>query len=74
MYEFGTQHFTDVTDDVKRSGTRVFVDGKLLGYFKDGKKLVETLRGLRRTNSGIHPHVEFPIIQQTRKDPQKELH
>jgi DNA-directed RNA polymerase subunit B len=57
LYEFGTQHFTDVTDDVKRDGTRVFVDGKLLGYYKDGKKLAETLRELRRTNSGIHPHV-----------------
>jgi len=57
LYEYGTQHFTDVDDDVKRDGTRVFVDGKLLGYFKDGKKLVEILRELRRTNSGIHPHV-----------------
>ena len=57
LYEYGTQHFTDVTDDVKRDGTRVFVDGKLLGYYKDGKKLSESLRELRRTNSGIHPHV-----------------
>jgi len=57
LYEYGTQHFTDVDDDVKRDGTRVFVDGKLLGYFKDGKKLAEILRELRRTNSGIHPHV-----------------
>ena len=57
LYEFGTQHFTDVSDDVKRDGTRVFVDGKLLGYFKDGHKLAETLRELRRTSSGIHPHV-----------------
>ena len=57
LYEYGTQHFTDVTDDVKRDGTRVFVDGKLLGYYKDGKKLSESLRQLRRTNSGIHPHV-----------------
>ena len=57
LYEFGTQHFTDVSDDVKRDGTRVFVDGKLLGYFKDGNKLAVTLRELRRTSSGIHPHV-----------------
>ena len=57
LYEYGTQHFTDVSDDVKRDGTRVFVDGKLLGYYKDGKKLSESLRELRRTNSGIHPHV-----------------
>ncbi len=57
LYEFGTQHFTDVSDDVKRDGTRVFVDGKLLGYFKDGNKLAEILRELRRTSSGIHPHV-----------------
>ena len=57
LYEYGTQHFTDVSDDVKRDGTRVFVDGKLLGYYKDGKKLAESLRELRRTNAGIHPHV-----------------
>ena len=57
LYELGTQHFTDVSDDIKRDGTRVFVDGKLLGYFKDGNKLAETLRRLRRTSLGIHPHV-----------------
>jgi len=27
MYEFGTAHFSDVKDSVKKDGTRIFVDG-----------------------------------------------
>jgi len=68
LYEYGTQHFTDVSDDVKRDGTRVFVDGKLLGYYKDGKKLSESLREERRRNSGIHPHVGISYHEAKNKE------
>ena len=43
-------------EDLKKDGTRIFVDGRLIGYYKDGKELAESIRGLRR-NSKIHPHV-----------------
>jgi len=32
LYELGTDYFTDVKDSVKKAGTRIFVDGKLIGY------------------------------------------
>ena len=56
LYELGTVHFFEAKDDLKKIGARIFVDGRLIGYFKDGRQLTESLRDLRR-NSKIHPHV-----------------
>ena len=60
LYEIGTEYFTDVKDSVKKDGTRIFVDGKLIGYHKDGEKLASSLRELRRTNK-INSHVGISI-------------
>ena len=60
IYELGASHFTEVKDSVKKDGTRIFVDGKLIGYHKDGEKLADSLRQLRRS-SKIHPHVGISI-------------
>ena len=49
LYDLGTVHFSDAKEDVKADGTRIFVDGRLIGYYKDGEKLAESLRELRRT-------------------------
>ncbi|MDX1533842.1 MAG: DNA-directed RNA polymerase subunit B, partial [Nitrosopumilaceae archaeon] len=56
LYDLGTVHFSEAKEDIKTEGTRIFVDGRLIGYYKDGEKLAESLRELRRT-SKIHPHV-----------------
>ena len=56
LFDLGTVHFFDAKDDLKKDATRIFVDGRLIGYFKDGKQLAESLRELRQ-NSKIHPHV-----------------
>jgi len=56
LFDLGTVHFLDAKNDLKKDATRIFVDGRLIGYFKDGKQLAESLRELRR-NSKIHPHV-----------------
>jgi len=60
LYEIGTEYFTDVKDSIKKDGTRVFVDGKLIGYHKDGEKLANSLRELRRSNK-INSHVGISI-------------
>ena len=60
LYEFGTAHFSEVKDLIKKDGARIFVDGKLIGYHKDGEKLANSLRELRRS-SKIHPHVGISI-------------
>ncbi len=56
LYDLGTVHFFDAKEDLKKDGTRIFVDGRLIGYYKDGAELAESVRDLRR-NSKIHPHV-----------------
>ena len=56
IYDLGTVHFSDAKDELKKDATRVFVDGKLIGYYRDGEKLAESLRDLRRS-SKIHPHI-----------------
>ena len=56
LYDLGTVHFFDAKEDLKKDGTRIFVDGRLIGYYKDGEELSESLRDLRR-NSKIHPHI-----------------
>jgi len=73
MYEFGTAHFLDVKDSVKKDGTRIFVDGKLIGYHKDGEKLSNSLRELRRS-SKIHPHVGISIHQPEQEGATKRLY
>lgn len=62
LYDLGVTYVSDAKDDLKKEGTRVFVDGRLIGYFRDGQKLVDSLRDLRR-NYKIHPHVGIFLYQ-----------
>ena len=73
LYEIGTSHFSEVKDSVKKDGTRVFVDGKLIGFHKDGEKLAYSLRELRRS-SKIHPHIGISIHQPEQEDATKRLY
>jgi len=73
LYEIGTVHFTEVKDSVKKDGTRVFVDGKLIGFHKDGEKLADNLRELRRS-SKLHPHIGISIHQPEEENATKRLY
>jgi len=73
LFEIGTAHFLEVKDPVKKDGTRVFVDGKLIGYHKDGEKLSGSLRELRRT-SKIHPHIGISFDQPEQEGSTKRLY
>jgi len=73
LYEIGTSHFSEVKDLVKKDGTRVFVDGKLIGFHKDGEKLAYSLRELRRS-SKIHPHIGISIHQPEEENATKRLY
>jgi len=73
LYEIGTAHFTEVKDSVKKNGTRVFVDGKLIGFHKDGEKLAYSLRELRRS-SKLHPHIGISIHQPEEENATKRLY
>jgi DNA-directed RNA polymerase subunit B len=56
LYELGVQHVDEANENIRRIGSRVFVDGKLIGYAEDGQNTSDTLRSLRRSGK-IHPHV-----------------
>ena len=73
LYEIGISHFSEVKDSVKKDGTRVFVDGKLIGFHKDGEKLVYSLREQRRS-SKIHPHIGISIHQPEEENATKRLY
>ena len=73
LYELGVIYFLDAKDELKRDGTRIFVDGRLIGYSKDGQKLASSLRELRR-NSKIPPHVGISLHQSDIKGSTKRFY
>jgi DNA-directed RNA polymerase subunit B len=73
LYDLGVTYVSDAKDDLKKEGTRVFVDGRLIGYYKDGQKLVDSLRELRR-NYKIHPHVGIFLYQSSVEGSTKRLY
>jgi len=62
LYNSGVNDLITATNDMKKDGTRIFVDGKLIGFHKNGEKLTEVLRDLRRT-AKLHPHVGVSIYE-----------
>ena len=55
IYELGAVQF-DEAGELRRDGVRIFVDGKLIGYHKDGQDMAESLRDLRR-HEKIQSHI-----------------
>ena len=62
LYDLGVTYVSDAKDELKKDGARIFVDGRLIGYYKDGQKLADSLREFRR-NSKIHPHIGIFLYQ-----------
>ena len=58
--DLGVADFLDVNNSVKKTGARIFLDGKFIGYFSDGEELVSSLRELRRNNK-INSHVGISL-------------
>jgi len=56
LFEHGVVYYQDASDELKREGSKVFVDGRLIGFIKDGEVLVNKLRSLRRSGK-LHPHI-----------------
>ena len=62
LFDLGVSDLITTNNLIKKDGARIFVDGKLIGFHKDGTKLVDELRTLRRS-SKIHPHIGISIHQ-----------
>jgi DNA-directed RNA polymerase subunit B len=56
LFELGVEHIDEAKEPLKKIGTRIFVDGQLIGYAEDGEHLAHTLRTMRRAGK-IYPHV-----------------
>src|SRR5919107_793727 len=73
LYELGIQSVDDVDQALRKSGTRVFVDGRLIGYIERGEHLVDTLRSMRRSGK-IHPHVGIYLYSSQNAKATKRLY
>ena len=73
LYELGIQGVDDVDPAMRKSGTRVFVDGRLIGYIEKGEHLADTLRSMRRSGK-IHPHVGIYLYSSQNPHATKRLY
>src|SRR5881296_1370528 len=73
LYELGVQNVEEADEDLRESGTRVFVDGRLIGYVEKGEHLADTLRSMRRSGK-IHPHVGIYLYSSQNESATKRLY
>ncbi len=73
LYDLGVTYVSEAKDELKKDGARIFVDGRLIGYYKDGQKLADSLRELRR-NFKIHPHIGIFLYQSNIEGSTKRLY
>ncbi len=58
LYDLGVKPFKEAEDKLKTDGCRVFVEGRFVGFIKDGEALARSFRKLRREGQ-IHPHASI---------------
>ena len=73
LYELGVQHVDEANDKLRNIGSRIFVDGRLIGYGEDGQYLSNTLRMMRRSGK-IHPHVGIYLYSSMNENATKRLY
>ncbi len=73
LYELGVQNVEDADKDLRQDGTRVFVDGRLIGYVEKGDNLADTLRSMRRSGK-IHSHVGIYLYSSQNDKATKRLY
>lgn len=73
LYELGAHPVEEASDMLRRNGTRIFVDGRLIGYYDNGQYLTDTLRNLRRSGK-IHAHVGIYYYSNENENATKRLY
>jgi DNA-directed RNA polymerase subunit B len=73
LYELGAHPVEEASDILRKNGTRIFVDGRLIGYYDNGQLLTDTLRSLRRSGK-IHAHVGIYYYSNENKNATKRLY
>ena len=73
LYELGAHPVEEASDILRKNGTRIFVDGRLIGYYDNGQLLTDTLRSLRRSGK-IHAHVGIYYYSNENENATKRLY
>ena len=73
LYELGVQNVEEADEDLRAGGTRVFVDGRLIGYIEKGENLSDTLRSMRRSGK-IPSHVGIYLYASQNRKATKRLY
>src|SRR5579864_2328161 len=65
LYDLGVKPFKEADEKMKLDGCRAFVEGRFVGFVRDGDALAKSFRKLRREGQ-IHPHAGiayFPAMK-----------
>src|ERR687897_1904654 len=73
LYELGVQNVDEANENLRGTGSRIFVDGRLIGYIEKGAHLADTLRSMRRSGK-IHPHVGIYFYSSLNSNATKRLY
>jgi DNA-directed RNA polymerase subunit B len=73
LYEFGVEPVDEASEKLRSIGARLFVDGRLIGYAEDGRRLSIVLRDMRRSGK-IHPHVGIYFYSSLNDNATKRLY
>src|SRR5207253_4258764 len=49
LFEFGVEHVDEANEKLRSTGARIFVDGRLIGYAEDARRLSNALKDMRRS-------------------------
>ncbi|HMH09062.1 MAG TPA: DNA-directed RNA polymerase subunit B'', partial [Candidatus Nitrosopolaris rasttigaisensis] len=73
LYEFGVEHVDEANEKLRSIGARIFVDGRLIGYAEDGRRLSNALKDMRRSGK-IHPHIGIYFYSSLNDNATKRLY
>src|SRR5574338_24672 len=73
LYDLGVTYVSEAKDELKKEEASIFVERRLIGYYKDRQKLADSLRDLRR-NFKIHPHIGIFLYQSDIEGSTKRLY
>ncbi len=73
LYEFGVEQVDEANEKLRNTGARIFVDGRLIGYAEDGRRLSNALKDMRRSGK-IHPHIGIYFYSSLNDNATKRLY
>jgi DNA-directed RNA polymerase subunit B len=73
LFEFGVEQVDEANEKLRSTGARIFVDGRLIGYAEDARRLSNALKDMRRSGK-IHPHIGIYFYSSLNENATKRLY